>query len=117
MTRIKAGFRAHRRHKKILDLAKGYRLSRRTNYKRASEAVLRAGEHRFAGRRIKKRDMRSLWISRISAGLFDSELNYSKFINGLKNLNIDINRKMLADMALNNPSAFTLLVEKVSANK
>lgn len=117
MTRVKGGFRAHRKHKKVLDLAKGYRLSRRTNFKRAQEAVLRAGEHIFHGRKLRKRDMRSLWISRISAGLFDTGLNYSKFISGLKNLNIDLNRKMLAELALSNKEAFASLVEKVKTSK
>lgn len=117
MTRVKGGFRAHRKHKKILGLAKGYRLSRRTNFKRAQEAVLRAGEHIFHGRKLRKRDMRSLWIARISAGLFDSELNYSRFIAGLKKLNIDLNRKMLAEMALTNKEAFSSLVEKVKSSK
>jgi large subunit ribosomal protein L20 len=117
MTRVKGGFRAHRKHKKVLELATGYRLSRRTNFKRAQEAVLRAGEHIFHGRKLRKRDMRSLWIARISAGLFDSELNYSKFISGLKKLNIDLNRKMLAELALSDKAAFGQLVEKVkSAN-
>ena len=116
MTRVKAGFKAHRRHKKILDLAKGYRLSRRTNFKRAREAVLRAGEHIFHGRKLRKRDMRSLWITRISAGLFDTDLNYSTFIKGLKDLKIDLNRKVLANLAGNDKSSFDSLVQKVIEN-
>jgi len=116
MTRVKAGFKAHRRHKKILDLAKGYRLSRRTNFKRAREAVLRAGEHIFHGRKLRKRDMRSLWITRISAGLFETGLNYSRFIKGLKDLKIELNRKVLANLALNDKTSFEELVSKVKSN-
>ena len=117
MTRVRGGFKTKRRHNKVLALAKGYRLSRRTNIKRAQEAVLRAGNHIFEGRKLRKRDMRSLWITRISAGLFDSDLNYSKFISGLKKLNIDLNRKMLAELALSDKQAFTSLVEKLRSAK
>lgn len=117
MTRVKGGFRAHRKHKKVLEKAVGYRLSRSTNFKRAQEAVLRAGEHIFHGRKLRKRDMRSLWISRISAGLFESELNYSNFISGLKKVNIDLNRKMLAELAFSDKSAFGQLIEKVKSVK
>lgn len=117
MTRVRGGFKTKRRHNKVLSLAKGYRLSRRTNIKRAQEAVLRAGNHIFIGRKLRKRDMRSLWISRISAGLFDSGVNYSTFINTLKKLNILLNRKVLADMALNNRESFDSLVSKVREAK
>ena len=113
MTRVRGGFKTKRRHNKVLALAKGYRLSRRTNIKRAQEAVLRAGNHIFAGRKLRKRDFRSLWIARISAGLFDSGVNYSTFMHGLKTLNIMLNRKVLAEMALSNRESFDSLVSKV----
>jgi large subunit ribosomal protein L20 len=117
MTRVRGGFKTKRRHNKVLALAKGYRLSRRTNIKRAQEAVLRAGNHIFEGRKLRKRDMRSLWISRISAGLFESGVNYSTFINGLKKLNILLNRKVLAEMAVTNNESFNSLVSKVKELK
>jgi len=117
MTRVKGGFKKNRKHKKVLELAKGYRLSRRTNFKRAQEAVLRAGNHIFEGRKLRKRDFRALWIARISAGLFDTGLNYSRFIAGLKDLNITLNRKILADLALNHKDSFASLINKVKAGK
>lgn len=116
MTRVKGGFKKNRKHKKILSLAKGYRLSRRTNFKRAQEAVLRAGNHIFEGRKLRKRDFRALWIARISAGLFESGLNYSRFISGLKKLNITLDRKVLADLALNHKESFNSLISKVKSS-
>jgi len=113
MTRVKGGPRAHQRHKKILKKAKGYRLTRSKLFKRANEAVLRAGEHSFAGRKKKKRDMRRLWISRINAALSDKDINYSRFINGLKNCNINLNRKSLSEMAIHDPKSFDMVVDTV----
>lgn len=112
MPRVKGGPRAHARHKKVLKLAKGYRGSRSKLYKRANEAVIRAGEHAFAGRRKRRRDIRRLWIIRISAGLTEKDINYSRFIAGLKKAKIDLNRKMISEMAINDPKAFDLIVEK-----
>ena len=112
MPRVKGGVRTRRRHKKILKLAKGYRGSRSKLFKRANEAVIRAGEHAFAGRRIRRRDMRRLWITRISAGLKGKEINYSRFIAGLNKAKIQINRKILADLAITDPKAFEQVVSK-----
>lgn len=113
MPRVKGGPRAHARHKKILKLAKGYRMSRNRLFRRANEAVIRAGEHAFAGRRIRRRDFRSLWITRISGALTPFDMNYSTFINGLKTANIELNRKMLSELAIHDPKAFEEVVSKV----
>lgn len=114
MSRSKgSGVRTRRRHKKILDLAKGYRGTRSKLLKRAHEAVLRAGEHAFEGRKNRKRDMKKLWIVRINAALSKYEIMYSRFMAGLKKAKIDLNRKMLAEMAINDPKGFSEIVEKV----
>jgi len=113
MPRVKGGPRAHRRHKKILKLAKGYRGTRSKLFKRANEAVIRAGEHAFHGRKKRRRDLRQLWITRISGALHDKGINYSQFVNGLKTTNIQLNRKMLSQMAIEDPKAFDAVVEKV----
>ncbi len=113
MTRVKGGPSARKRHKKIIKQAKGYRGSRGTLYRRSKEAVIRSGEHEFAGRKLRKRDMRRLWITRISGGLSEYDINYSRFIAGLKKANIDLNRKMLSEMAITDPKAFEMVVEKV----
>jgi large subunit ribosomal protein L20 len=112
MPRVKGGPRARRKHKKILKLAKGYRGSRSKLYKRANEAVLRAGEHAFAGRRKRRRDLRRLWITRINAGLKPHNINYSSFIKGLKDAKIEVNRKILSDLAVKDPKAFEQIVSK-----
>lgn len=117
MPRVKGGPRAHRKHKKILKAAKGYKGTRSKLFRRAHEAVLRAGEHAFAGRQKKKRDMRKLWIARISAALYNTDVNYSSFMNGLKKANINLNRKMLSEIAVNDPKAFGELVTKVKGFK
>lgn len=113
MSRAKGGFKRKRSHKKVLKLAKGYRGTRSKLFKRANEAVIRAGEHAFAGRRKKRRDLRRLWIARINGALTPHELNYSTFIKGLKNANIDLDRKVLSEMAIKEPSAFEEVVKKV----
>lgn len=113
MPRTKGGPRARKRHKKVLKKAKGYQESRSKTVKRAKEAVVRAGEHAFAGRKERKRQMRRLWISRISGALAEKELNYSRFIKGLKDADISLNRKMLSEMAIKHPKAFDEIVEKV----
>ena len=115
MPKTKGGPRARQRHKKILKKAKGYKESRSKTVKRAKEAVVRAGEHAFAGRKERKRQMRSLWISRISGALTEKKLNYSRFIKGLKDANINLNRKMLSEMAINHPEAFDEVVEKAES--
>ncbi|MFC1700140.1 50S ribosomal protein L20 [Patescibacteria group bacterium] len=113
MPRVKGGPRAHLRHKKVIKLAKGYRGSRSKLYKRAREATIRAGEHAFAGRKLRKRDMRRLWIKRINAALTPYEISYSRFMPALKKAKIDLNRKMLSEIALNDPEGFKEIVEKL----
>lgn len=111
--RIKTGPYRRRKHKKILRQARGYRMTRHKLLKPASEAVLHAGEYAFAGRKLKKRDFRRLWITRINAGLSESGISYSRFISGLKKAKIDIDRKILADLVLSDPQTFKTIVEKV----
>ena len=113
MPRVKGGPRGHRRHIKIISQAKGYRMSRSKLFKRANEAVVRAGEHAFAGRRQRRRDMRKLWIMRINGALYDHGVKYSRFINALKKANINLDRKTLAEMAVNDTAAFDKVLETV----
>lgn len=114
MTRVKGGARARKRHKKIIKAAKGYRGTRRKLYKRAHEAYLRAGQHAYAGRRLRKRDMRKLWIQRINAALNEYGLSYSKFMKLLRDAKIELDRKILAQLALEDPETFRKIVNKVS---
>lgn len=113
MPRVKGGFRTRRKHNKILQLAKGYRGTRSKLVKRSHEAVLRAGEHAFEGRRNRRRDMRTLWITRISGALDKFEIMYSRFMAGLKKLKIELNKKMLAEVAINDPKGFEEIVSRV----
>jgi large subunit ribosomal protein L20 len=113
MPRVKGNRKDHRKHKKILKLTKGYRGSRSKLFKRANEASVRAGEHAFAGRKLSKRDIRRLWIARINGALTAHDMKYSRFIDGLNKADIKINRKMLSEMAINDPTAFELIVTKV----
>jgi large subunit ribosomal protein L20 len=108
-----SGVRTRRRHKKILKLAKGYRGTRSKLQKRAHEAVLRAGEHAFEGRKVRRRDMTKLWVARINGAVSKFDLNYSRFMNGLKKANIELNKKMLSELAINDPKAFSEIVDKV----
>ena len=110
MTRIKRGVTKHRRHKKILSMARGYRGASHRSYKRAKEALVHAWSHAYRHRRERKGDFRKLWILRIGAATRQLGLTYSQFVHGLKIANIDINRKMLADMAVRDPQAFEKLV-------
>ncbi len=110
MPRVKRGVRAHQKHKKLLKLAKGYRGTRSKLYRRAHEAVIRAGEHAFAGRRIRRRDLRTLWITRLSGALSDLDINYSTFIKALKLANIELDRKVLSDLAITDNKAFVQVV-------
>ncbi len=112
--RVKRGTTTHKRHKKILSLAKGYRGGRSKLIKEAKTAVMHAGADSYRGRIQKKRDARSLWIVRINAALSTHNISYNKFINDLKKKNIELDRKILADIALNDPEAFTELVKKVA---
>lgn len=113
--RVKTGTVRRRKHKKVLKAAKGYRMARRKHYRRAKEAALHAGEYAFAGRKLKKRNFRRLWITRINAALSPFELPYSKFIAGLKKKNIELDRKILADLAVSEPETFKAIVEKVKS--
>lgn len=111
MTRVRGGVITRRKHKKIKELAKGYYGSRHRLYKRAADAVKHSGEYAFAGRRQKRRDLRRLWIARINAALKPHEVSYSKFMAMLRVKNIDIDRKILAELAVNNNEAFAKVVE------
>jgi len=115
MPRVKRGVTAHARHKKVLALAKGYRGRRKNVFRVAKQAVMRAGQYAYRDRRTKKRVFRNLWIARINAASRGLGLSYSKFMAGLKKASIEIDRKVLADMAVNDPAAFGSIVEKARA--
>lgn len=108
--RVKRGFAAHNRHKKYIDLAKGFRGGRSRLYRTAREAVERSLQYAFVGRKLRKRDLRSLWIQRINAGARENGMSYSRFINGLGKAGVAINRKMLADLAVRHQEDFAQLV-------
>ena len=110
MPRVKRGVTTHKRHKKVLALTKGHRATRHSLYKRAKESMLHALSYAYAHRRERKGDMRRLWILRVSAASRSQGLTYGQFIHGLKKSGIEINRKMLADMAVKEPEAFANLV-------
>ncbi|MFZ5366331.1 MAG: 50S ribosomal protein L20 [Patescibacteria group bacterium] len=110
--RVKTGPYRHRKHREILHRARGYRMTRHRLLKPASEAVLHAGEYAFAGRKLRKRDFRRLWITRISARLSESGISYSRFISGLKKAKIDLDRKILADLAISDPETFKAITQK-----
>ena len=111
MARIKGGLNAKKKHNRVLKLAKGYRGARSKQYRVAKQSVMRALASSFAGRKQKKRDFRSLWITRINAASRMNGLSYSKLMHGLKLAQVDINRKMLAEMAVNDAEGFKTLVE------
>ncbi|MBP7579625.1 50S ribosomal protein L20 [Vogesella sp. GCM10023246] len=115
MPRVKRGVTARARHKKILALAKGYRGRRKNVYRIAKQAVMKAGQYAYRDRRQKKRQFRQLWIARINAAARENGLPYSKFMNGLKKALIEIDRKVLADLAVFDKPAFALIVEKAKA--
>ena len=115
MPRIKRGVVAKKKHKKILKKAKGYYGARSRVFRVAKQAVIKAAQYSYRDRRAKKRDMRALWIVRISAACKSLDISYSKFIHGLKVLEIDLNRKMLSEIAIHDMATFTSLVEKVKA--
>ena len=116
MARVKGALSTRKRHKKILKLAKGYRGAKSKLFRIANQAVMKSLSYAYVGRKLKKRDFRSLWITRISAACKMNDINYSRFMNGLKKANIEINRKMLSEIAINDPAAFTQLVETAKAN-
>ncbi len=115
MARVKGALSTRKRRNKILKLAKGYWGARSKHFKMAKEAVMKSGQYAYIGRRQKKRDFRRLWIARISAGCKLNGTNYSTFMNGLKKAGIELNRKMLSEIAIADPAAFTALVEKAKA--
>ena len=115
MARVKRGMTAHVKHKKILKLAKGYRESNHALYRVALEKVEKGLQYAYRDRRKKKSNFRALWIQRINAGVREYGLTYSKFINGLNKAGIEMDRKILADLAMNQPAAFAKVVEQVKA--
>ncbi len=115
MARVKRGMTAHFKHKKILKLAKGYRESNSKLYRVALEKVEKGLQYAYRDRRKKKSNFRALWIQRINAGVREYGLTYSKFINGLNKAGIEMDRKILADLAMNQPAAFAKVVEQVKA--
>jgi len=116
MARVKRSVQARKKHKKVLKQAKGYRGARSRVYRVATQAVTKAGQYAYRDRRQKKRVFRSLWIARINAGAREHGLSYSKMINGLSRAEIQIDRKVLADLAVNDKPAFAALVEKAKAS-
>lgn len=115
MSRTKTSIVRRKRHKKVLDLTKGFRGANNRLYKRAKEALLHAGQYAYIGRKLRKRDMRRLWIARISAGIkqVSESLNYSRFIKGMKTAKVELNRKMLSEIAVSDFDTFKEIVEKV----
>ena len=111
MARVKGAMMTRKRRNKVLKLAKGYWGSKSKHFKMAKEAVMKSGNYAFRDRRAKKRDFRKLWIARISAGVKPYGINYSRFIYGLKKAGIDMNRKMLSELAIHDAAAFGALVE------
>ncbi|MPV86785.1 50S ribosomal protein L20 [Ostreibacterium oceani] len=115
MARVKRGVTARARHKKVLDKAKGYYGARRKTYRSAKQAVIKAGQYAYRDRKQRKRQFRQLWIARINAAARQCDLSYSRFIDGLKKSNIEIDRKVLADIAVYDAVAFAKLAEKAKA--
>ena len=115
MARVKGAMMTRKRRNKMLKLAKGYWGAKSKHFKMAKQAVMKSGNYAFTGRKLKKRDFRSLWITRISAQAKACGMNYSTFMHGLKLAGIDLNRKMLAELAVSDKEAFAALVEKAKA--
>jgi len=115
MARVKGGLSTKKRRKKVLKLAKGYRGAKSKLYRTANQAVMKSLTYAYIGRKQKKREFRRLWITRISAACKMNDINYSQFMNGLKKAGIEINRKMLSEIAIADAAAFTALVEKAKA--
>ena len=115
MARIKGAMATRKRRNKILKAAKGYWGAKSKHFKMAKQAVMKSGNYAYIGRKQKKRDFRALWITRISAQCKVCGINYSRFMNGLKKANIDLNRKALSEMAINDTAAFAAIVEKAKA--
>ena len=115
MARIKGAMATRKRRKKVLKAAKGYYGSKSRLFKTAKEAVMKSGQYAYIGRKQKKRDFRRIWITRISAACKLNGMNYSTFMNGLKKAGVDLNRKMLSEIAISDPEAFTALTETAKA--
>lgn len=115
MARVKGALNTRKKHKKVLKLAKGFRGGESIIYRTANQAVMRSMQNAYIGRKRRKRDFRRLWITRISAAAKLNGMNYSTFMNGLKKANIEINRKMLSEIAIADPAAFAKLVETAKA--
>jgi|TARA_B110000014_G_scaffold186186_1_gene135130 large subunit ribosomal protein L20 len=115
MARIKRGVVAHARHKKVIKKAKGFRGRRKNTFKVAKQAVEKSMQYAYRDRKVRKRDFRSLWTQRINAGAREHGISYSVFINGLKKLNIALDRKILADLAMHEPNSFKHLAEKAQS--
>jgi large subunit ribosomal protein L20 len=115
MARIKRGLMRHKRHKKIVEKASGYWGRKKNVFSRAHEQVMKSGQYAFAHRRLRKRDFRRLWIVRITAACRESEIKYSQFIYGLNKAGIQINRKMLSELAIAEPAAFKAIVAQAKA--
>ena len=115
MARIKRAMMTRKRRKKTLKMAKGYFGAKSKRFKMAKQAVMKSGNYAYIGRKQKKRDFRRLWIARISAAVKPYDMNYSRFMNGLKKAGINLNRKMLSELAINDAAAFTALTEKAKA--
>lgn len=111
--RVKVGTVRRAAHKKVLKLAKGFWMTRHKRFRVANEAVMHAGRYAYEGRRIRRRDMRQIWIVRLNAALKPFEIKYSIFIKALKDKHIDLNRKMLSELAIHDPNAFKAVVESV----
>ncbi len=116
MSRVKRGVTKHARHKKVIDAAKGYRGRRKNTFRIANQAVEKAGQYAYIGRKLKKRQFRAIWIQRINAGARLHGLTYSRFMDGLKKAGIELDRKVLADMAGNEPESFAALAEVAKKN-
>jgi len=116
MARVKGAMRTRKRHKKVLKLAKGYWGSKSRSFRVAKQAVMKSMVYAYRDRRAKKRDFRKLWITRINAAARLNGLSYSRFINGLKTAGVQLNRKILADMAVNDSAGFTQLVDQIKLN-
>lgn len=115
MARVKGAMMTRKRRKKVLKLAKGYYGSKSKLFKTAKQAVMKSGQYAYIGRKQKKRNFRQLWIARISAAARANGMNYSTFMNGLNKAGIELNRKMLSEIAISDAAAFTALVEKAKA--
>ena len=115
MARVKGAMMTRKRRKKILKLAKGYYGAKSRHFKMAKQAVMKSGNYAYIGRKLRKRDFRRLWITRISAACRQNDMNYSTFMNGLSKAGITLNRKMLSEIAISDAEAFAQLVDKAKA--